>query len=87
MADQGKGLSFGAGFLLGAAVGAILGLLFAPQPGRQTRELLKTRGDELGAKARETLREAWLQGKETATRVGAELREKLEQARGKKETE
>jgi gas vesicle protein len=86
VAEQGKGFSFGSGFLLGAVVGTILGLLFAPQTGRQTREMLRARGDELAAKAKETLREAWLQGKETATKVGAELRERLEQAR-KKETE
>jgi len=88
VSDQGNGgLSFGAGFFLGAVVGAILGLIFAPQPGKQTREMLKTKGDELTARARESWHEKWLQGKEAATKAGAELREKLEQARGKQEAE
>ena len=87
MANQDKGSGFGAGFFLGSVLGAILGLLFAPQTGKQTREILKTKGDELTAKARESLHEAWLEGKETATKVGAELREKLEHARHKEEAD
>ena len=35
------GLGFAVGFLLGGALGASLALLFAPEPGRQTRERLR----------------------------------------------
>lgn len=37
-----------AAFLAGAAVGAIFGILYAPERGSVTRSRLKTVGDELG---------------------------------------
>jgi len=40
MSDQYAG-RFIAGFILGAVAGLALGLLYAPQPGKETRELLK----------------------------------------------
>ena len=36
-----SGLGFAVGFILGGALGASLALLFAPEPGRQTRERLR----------------------------------------------
>ncbi len=36
-----SGLGFVVGFILGGALGASLALLFAPEPGRQTRERLR----------------------------------------------
>ena len=42
MADSAKGLWF----LLGLSVGAMVGLLYAPQSGEQTREMLKSKADE-----------------------------------------
>ena len=38
-------------FLLGAAIGLILALLFAPQSGEDTRQLIKDRSSELKDKA------------------------------------
>jgi gas vesicle protein len=43
---SGSGLFFG-GLLLGAAVGAVAGLLLAPKSGRETRQLLKKSADAL----------------------------------------
>ncbi|HMT96084.1 MAG TPA: YtxH domain-containing protein [Ferruginibacter sp.] len=39
-----------AGILLGAAAGAVLGILFAPDKGKETRKKLKNKGQELGDK-------------------------------------
>lgn len=36
-----SGLGFAVGFILGGALGASLALLFAPEPGRRTRERLR----------------------------------------------
>jgi gas vesicle protein len=41
------------GFLLGSAVGATLGLLFAPKTGRETRRLLRKSADALPELANE----------------------------------
>jgi gas vesicle protein len=47
---QGNGLAVVFAFFLGGIVGAILSLLFAPMPGRETRE--KIRDASMDAKAR-----------------------------------
>ena len=49
MNDKGSGPGFGAGILLGLAVGAILGFLFAPHSGKETREMMKNKADEVSA--------------------------------------
>ncbi len=46
MAKQQSGLLLG-GFLVGAAVGTVAGLLYAPRTGRETRQLLKKSADTL----------------------------------------
>ncbi len=45
-------------FFLGAAAGAAVALLLAPSSGRQTRELLTVRGEEITKKAQEFATEA-----------------------------
>ncbi|NJO79327.1 MAG: YtxH domain-containing protein [Cyanobacteria bacterium RM1_2_2] len=44
---SGSGGLFLGGVLLGAAVGAVAGLLFAPKTGRETRQLLRKSADAL----------------------------------------
>ena len=53
MADLRSG-EFLMGVLVGSLVGAAVGLLFAPQPGRDTRELIKEKASQLVGGAKET---------------------------------
>ena len=46
MSNNRSGAFFG-GVLLGAAVGTLTGILLAPRPGRETRQLLKKSADAL----------------------------------------
>jgi len=50
MSKKNKGLGK---FIFGAAVGAGLGLLFAPKKGSETRKILKNKLDELVAKVKD----------------------------------
>ncbi len=45
--DSGGGLEFVAGLFIGGMLGALLGLLLAPQSGEETRSQLSERGIEL----------------------------------------
>ena len=63
-----SGLGFAVGFILGGAVGAGLALLFAPEPGRQTRDRLR----DLAADVRDK-----------TIAVSDELRDKAEEVLGR----
>lgn len=43
---------FALGAIVGAALGVAMALLFAPQPGKETRAVLKEKGIELQQRAR-----------------------------------
>ena len=79
MTNESKGPSFFTGVLLGTIIGAILGFLFAPQPGEKTREQLRGRMDELVTLGKS----AWDEGREAASQKSAEMRARVEQARGR----
>lgn len=81
MAKENNGPGFFTGLLLGSLIGAVLGFLFAPQPGEKTREQLGSKMDGFIALGRA----AWEEGKEAASQKGAELQAKFEQARGKRD--
>lgn len=68
------------GFLVGAVVGAAVGILFAPRPGKETREQLFS-GD-LGAQ-KERLVKALGAGKESAEDQSEALRRKIEETRAR----
>jgi len=79
MATENNGPNFFTGLLLGTIIGAVLGLLFAPQPGEKTREQLRSRVDEFTSLGKS----AWEEGKEAASQKRDELKARFEQARGK----
>jgi gas vesicle protein len=69
-------------FLLGAAAGAAVALLFAPAPGRETREFLGQKAREGQDKAAELAKETWSRQRNTlATAVERGL-DAFQQARG-----
>jgi len=49
--------SHSSNFLLGVGIGAVLGVLFAPRPGKETRERLKKVSEEALEKGKESLGE------------------------------
>ncbi len=79
MATENSGPSFFTGLLLGTIIGAVLGLVFAPQPGEKTREQLRSKADEFISLGKS----AWEEGKEAAGQKRDELKAKLDRARGK----
>ncbi len=78
MADKDTGPSFTTGFILGAIVGVTIGFLYAPQPGKQTRELLKEKAEKTKAKASEVA--------EKSKEAAAEARERVEEKVGRRKT-
>ena len=53
-----RGTDFAKGLFIGGLIGAILGILYAPKSGRETREDISKRKDELIAKAKEEYEQA-----------------------------
>jgi gas vesicle protein len=87
MYERRGGSVFGA-FLLGGLVGAVLGLLFAPRSGAETREMLSERANdywgqagEMYATGMDKVSGAVDSGKVTATEKSEQLREKIDEAR------
>ncbi|NHJ85994.1 MAG: YtxH domain-containing protein [Asgard group archaeon] len=73
---------FLAGFLMGAAIGAVVGIAYAPKSGRETRALLKEKAEEVAEKARETAEKA-MEAAEKATQNVLAVERKLEKKLGK----
>ena len=66
MNNKDSGPAFSVGLILGLAVGAALGFLFAPRSGEETRELVKDKADDvsgtvkdLTANRRKVYKETW----------------------------
>ncbi len=73
---ENKG-DFLAGVVIGTAVGALLGLLFAPAPGEETRQKVAEKGKEVGAMAIEKAKEKSEVAIETAKAIIEQVKEKL----------
>jgi gas vesicle protein len=76
MTDRDGGTGFGIGLLVGAALGLAIGFLFAPQSGKETRQLLR---EKAGA-ARERAGEITRKVRETTGEAVKRARAKMEEA-------
>lgn len=90
MYDYRRGGSVFGAFLLGGLIGAVLGLLFAPRSGRETREMIAAKteeywgeGVEMYEAGREKVTVAYSTGKEKVAESSEQLREKIDEARGR----
>jgi gas vesicle protein len=88
MYDYRRGESILGAFLLGGIVGAVLGLLFAPKSGKESRAMLTAKAEEYwgeGKEYYETGREkvagVYESGREKATETAEELKVKIDAAR------
>ncbi|TLM93656.1 MAG: YtxH domain-containing protein [Actinobacteria bacterium] len=75
-------------FLLGGIIGAVLGLLFAPRSGKETREVIAAKADEYWGEGvemyntgKEKAAEYYEKGVETASESAEQMREKIDSAR------
>jgi gas vesicle protein len=78
------------GLIIGGLIGAVLGILYAPKSGKETREDIANKADELVAKAREEYEKAVEKSKtayEAAVQrlkeVEVSAKEKVEEIEGK----
>jgi len=74
MSDERSSVGLMLGFLTGAAIGAGLGLLFAPQAGKETREQLKDGYD----KASENIKENYDKANELAQKGYEQVKDVVE---------
>lgn len=50
--------NLGIGLLVGAAIGLVIGILYAPRPGWETREMLSEKGDSALQRSKEMYEKA-----------------------------
>ena len=73
----------GIGFIVGAAIGLAIGFLYAPQPGEQTRALIREKAGKTKEKAEDIIEEARERAKKIiadAKGKAAEIREEGEES-------
>jgi gas vesicle protein len=80
MSENGKILG---ALVLGAAAGAVLGLLFAPSKGSELREKIKDNADDLMDELSKKIKE----GKETLSNLKDKASSKVDEMKGKAEDE
>ena len=71
------------GFGIGLLIGVVLGLLFAPRPGRETRAILKDKVDYIKDRALEVMEEAGEKSVEAVERSAEAVRAKSAEAAGR----
>ena len=75
MANKDSGSGFSIGLVLGAIVGLAVGFLYAPRPGKETRELLREKAEKVKEGA-EKVKEGAEKVKGKATEIAEEVKEK-----------
>lgn len=73
MVNKGSAEGFGIGLLVGAVIGGILGILYAPHSGKITRGLIDEKVHEATRKAEEIIEEA----KDKAENIMKEAKAKI----------
>ena len=76
--EENRGSSFFSGFLWGAVVGFVLGVLYAPRSGVETREILKEKTKELGTITKDKIEDVKSRGRDLITGKGVEIQEEDE---------
>ncbi len=71
--ERGGGSGILLSFLLGGAIGGILGVLYAPGPGEETRRKIKYYADEAADKAVEKMQQVRVDAEEALSRVKTEV--------------
>lgn len=80
--NQNKKSKFALGAILGAAAGAVAGLLFAPKSGEDTREDLKRKAEELESEAKDKAGAAKSKAETTAREAKSTGRRLGDKAKG-----
>jgi gas vesicle protein len=81
MEEQGTKINFFKGLLIGSAVGALAGILFAPKSGKELRSDIKNKGNKIIKDGQELYADASTKAKE----IFVEVRDKAKEL--KKEAE
>lgn len=69
------------GFVVGTAFGAILGVLYAPREGEETRRLIREQAGKAGDRARETVSDAQLALTQKANEIGESAKSLTEEVK------
>lgn len=72
------------GTMIGAGIGSLLGILFAPQSGEETREDIVEKSKEVTEKAKDVVDQKLEEAKELQAKAKEELQAKLDEINSKK---
>ncbi len=84
MSDRNAIGMLAVGFLLGALVGAVMALLFAPQSGEDTRSMIKDKSIELRDRAQETAEQARARTDEVVNQLKEQGQSAMKTVRGER---
>ncbi len=77
--EENKTAAFLSGFLWGALTGFVVGILYAPRSGDETREVLKENSKELGVIIKDKIKDAKSRGRDILAGKGVEIQEEADE--------